>query len=208
MNRYIQKLKILLAWSCLFYAVPALAQQSSIGIQYFGLSIHPFGDENAFLMPNKLDSRGVLVLNIGAALSYEHYLAGKDRFSVKVIQALYADCAARAGGFSHIGIRHKVFKTEKHSLYGGIGPTLVYRRNWQELTDYQNPGFFRGATDARWQYRMLWIGGEFEYSYKISPALELTTMFVPGFPQFMSLSAGVKYWLPSASKVFKKRDQN
>ncbi len=178
---------------CLAFSVAALGQKSSIGIQYFGLSIHPRGDENAFLMPNKLDARGVLVLNIGAAVSYEHYLV-KDQLTIKLIQALYADCAARTGGFSHIGIRHKVFKTQKHSLYGGVGPTLVFRRNWQELADYQNPGFFKGAPEARWQHRMLWIGGEFEYAYRITPGLDLTAMFVPGYPQFMSLSAGVKYW--------------
>lgn len=41
-----------------------LKAQNNIGIKYFGLSIHPKGEhENSFLMPNKLDKNGYLVMN-------------------------------------------------------------------------------------------------------------------------------------------------
>jgi len=53
---------------------PLLAQ-SNIGLNYFGLSIHPKGEtENAFLMQNKLDANGNLVINIGGEITYEYLI--------------------------------------------------------------------------------------------------------------------------------------
>ena len=165
--------------------------QNNIGLKYFGLSIHPKGEkDNAFLMPNKLDKEACLVLNMGGVISYEHFIY-KDLLSIKVAQALYADCAARTGGFSHIGVRGRILKTGKHLLNGGIGPTLVYRRNWLELEGYTNQNRFRGDKDNRWQYLFLWYGGEFEYKYSLSTKLDFSASFIPGYPDLMSLSLGM-----------------
>jgi hypothetical protein len=70
-------------------------------------------------------------------------------------QALYADCAAQTGGFSHIGIRDTIFKRNKHELLGGLGPTLIFRRNWHRLADYVPSGFFKGEVSSSWQYKLL-----------------------------------------------------
>ena len=91
--------------------------QDNVGIKFFGLSIHPKGEaKNAQLMPNKLDKKAYLVMNFGAEASYEKFVY-KDIFSVKVVQAFYADCAEMLGGFTHLGVRGKIFKTSRHSLY-------------------------------------------------------------------------------------------
>lgn len=167
--------------------------QNNFGIKYFGLSIHPKGEkENAFLMPNKLDKNGTLVLNIGGVFSYEHFLI-KDILSVKTVHAFYADCAARFGGFSHIGLRGKILKKGKHSLYGGIGPTLVYRRNWLEMSGYVNQNRFKGDLSNKYQQLFLWYGGEFEYKWQFTKTLDFAVSFVPGFPDLMSLSVGLSY---------------
>lgn len=172
--------------------VPTCAQDN-IGIRYFGLSIHPKGEkENAFLMPRRLDNDGYLVLNLGAVISWERFLV-KDRLSVKVAQALYSDCAAMTGGFSHIGFRGTIFRSGTHALAGGIGPTIVYRKNWQQLDGYKNRNRFRGGPGDTWQYLFLWYGGEFEYRNTISERLDLTTNFIPGYPDLMSLYVGVNY---------------
>src|SRR4051812_12410460 len=92
--------------------LPARAQDN-IGLKFFGLSVHPKGDENAFLMPRRLDERGVCVINLGGMVSAEKFIF-RDEISVKAIQGLYSDCAARLGGFTHFGLRGKIFKTEKH----------------------------------------------------------------------------------------------
>jgi len=171
----------------------SLSAQNNIGIKYFGLSIHPKGEkENASLMPNKLDNDGYLVLNIGGELMYEHFIF-EDIISIKVIQALYADCAARLGGFSHIGLRGKMIKKGKHSLYGGIGPTFVYRRNWLEMPDYINQNRFKGELGDRFQYLFLWYGGELEYKYKLNLNWDFAVSFVPGYPDLISLAFGLNY---------------
>src|SRR5690606_27653806 len=166
--------------------------QNSVGLKFFGLSIHPGGDENAPLMPRRFDDNGVWVLNLGGMLSYEKFIY-EDGVSLKAVQGFYSDCAAQPGGFSHIGLRARIFKTEKHSLYGGIGPTLVYRKNWYELPGYLDPEYFDGAPNDEWQYKFLWYGGEFEYAYVLSERTDLACTFIPGYPKLISLSFGLKY---------------
>ena len=65
-----KKILFISALACLCSHIQA---RDNIGIKFFGLSIHPFGDENAFLMPRKLDKNGYFVLNLGAMLSYEKF---------------------------------------------------------------------------------------------------------------------------------------
>jgi len=177
----------------LFAFVQVSFSQNNVGLKFFGLSIHPKGEQlNAFLMPRKLDQNGYFVVNLGGMLSYEYFLY-KDILSVKVVQALYSDCAARLGGISHIGLRGRIFKYKRHSLYGGIGPTVAFRRNWLEMKGYTNLNRFVGDSNAYWQYLFLWYGGEFEYSYCINSTFDFSTTFVPGYPDLMSLSFGLKY---------------
>ncbi|MBK0403521.1 hypothetical protein I5M27_11030 [Adhaeribacter sp. BT258] len=175
----------------LFPGFQALAQDN-IGLKFFGLSIHPGGDENAPLMPRRFDDKGIWVLNLGGMLSYEKFIY-EDGVSVKAVQGFYSDCAAQPGGFSHIGLRARIFKTKKHSLFGGIGPTLVYRKNWYELPGYQDPDYFEGAPTDTWQYKFLWYGGEFEYAYVLTDKIDLAATFIPGYPKLISLSFGARY---------------
>lgn len=174
-----------------FFISVNCVSQNNIGVKFFGLSVHPFGDKNAHLMPNKLDKNAYFVVNLGGLVSVEKHLTSK--VSVKVIQALYADCAAQLGGFSHIGIRFQIFNIRKHRLSGGIGPTLVFRKNWQLLENYDNPNTFKGGTNDQWQYLFLWYGGEFEYKYPISEKVDFALSFVPGYPDLMNVSFGVNY---------------
>jgi len=151
-------------------------------------------------MPYNPDKKGYLVLNLGGTLGYEHFLK-KDKFSIKAIQAIYADCAALLGGFSHVGVRWVIFKKGIHSLNGGFGPTLVYRRNWYQLKDYDDSGFFNGAPDDLWQYKFIPYAGELEYNLALNNRYDLSTTFIPGYPSLMSLSVGIRYWLPHKNKT-------
>lgn len=181
-----------------------LKAQNNIGIKYFGLSIHPKGEhENSFLMPNKLDKNGYLVMNFGAVVSYEYFIV-EERVSLKIAQALYSDCAARLGGFTHIGIRGRILKKGKHTISGGIGPTIVYRRNWLELDGYINQNRFKGDEDDKWQYLFLWYGGEFEYKYLISDRIDFSASFIPGYPDLMSLAVGVNLKFNNGKKLLDK----
>lgn len=91
----------------------ASGQQSYTSLKFFGLSLHPYGDENAELMPLNPDGRGYLTLNLGGVPGHEIRIA-ESRFSVKVLQALYYDCAGQTGGFSHIGFRAIIRNNKNH----------------------------------------------------------------------------------------------
>ncbi|ALI97892.1 hypothetical protein [Rufibacter tibetensis] len=172
----------------------------NLSVKYFGLTLHPKGDDNAELMPLNPDGKGYLVLNVGGSVSYEQYFV-QDKFSLKAIQAFYADCAMRFAGFTHLGLRAVIFQIGRHSLNGGLGPTLVYRRNWSELEGYNfSTSFFGGDPSDKWQYKMIWYAGEFEYNYRLSDRVDFSTSFVPGYPNIMSLSFGVRYWLKDKEK--------
>src|SRR6478735_1265426 len=149
-------------------ALPAPAQDN-IGLKFFGISI-----------------------NLGGMFSTEKFIY-EDGISVKFVQGLYSDCAAQPGGFSHIGIRARILKKKRHSIYGGIGPTLVYRKNWYKLPGYIDSDYFDGKPTDTWQYKFLWYGGEFEYAYVLSEKLDFTSTFIPGFPKLISFSFGLKY---------------
>ena len=85
-----------------------MGQSSYTSLKFFGISLHPYGDENAHLMPLNPDKQGYLVLNIGGTLAHEIQIA-ESKFSVKLLQTLYSDCAAQTGGFSHLGFRAIIF---------------------------------------------------------------------------------------------------
>ncbi|QHL87045.1 hypothetical protein GU926_06180 [Nibribacter ruber] len=182
-------------------ALPGQAQlRRNVSLKYFGLTLHPKGDDNADLMPLNPDGKGYFVVNLGGSVSYEQFLKG-DKFSIKAIQALYADCALQLAGFTHLGVRAVIFELGRHSLNGGLGPTLVYRRNWSTLDGYNmSTSFFAGDPNDAWQYKMIWYAGELEYNYRLSDRTDLSTSFVPGYPNIMSLSFGVRVWLGSMSE--------
>ena len=168
------------------------ANELYVGIKFFGLSIHPAGDLNAQLMPLKFDKKGVFVLNTGVSMNVEYFFY-KNIVSVKFVQGLYADCAQKLGGFTHLGLRGRIFEYGKHSFYGGIGPTLIYRKNWYSFENYDGSySFFRGNPEDTWQYRFLWYGGEFEYNYALNEKVSLSSSFVPGFPDLVNLSIGIR----------------
>lgn len=181
--------------SLLFLFPILIFSQNNMGIKFFGLSIHPKGEaKNAHLMPRKFDKDAYLVMNLGAEVMYEHFVY-KNIVSVKGIQGLYADCADQLGGFTHIGVRGTIFQKNRHTFLGGIGPTIIYRRNWQHLQGYDNPEFFNGNENHLYQWKFLWYGGELEYKYQLSQKIDFAISFVLGYPDLMSLAFGINYQL-------------
>jgi hypothetical protein len=176
----------------LFNIPIAYANNLFVGVKFFGLSIHPKGTYNSQHMPLRFDRNGIFVLNTGISINIEYFVY-RDIISVKFIQGLYADCVRKFGGFTHLGIRARIFEIERHSLYGGVGPTFIYRQNWHSLENYDGSfEFFRGNPEDTWQYRFLWYGGEFEYNYVLNDNFSLSTSFVPGFPDLLNLSFGLR----------------
>lgn len=190
------ELKALLRCICVVLISCSYTQgQESLGVRFFGLSIHPYGQgENAAIMPLRLDSDAYLVQNLGTILAYERPIY-RDFILTKCAVGLYSDCAAQFAGFFHLGLRARIFTLGRHSLYGGIGPTLVFRRNWLHIPEYQDQKHFRGAIDDKFQYLFLWYGGDFDYRYQITQRWDLALTFIPGYPDLISFSFGFNYLL-------------
>ncbi|WP_200879487.1 hypothetical protein [Porphyromonas crevioricanis] len=164
-----------------------------VGLRFFGLSWHPHGErENASIMPLRLDRDAYWVQNLGAIISYERMLWA-DVLSSKAAIALYSDCAAQLGGFVHVGLRGRILKLRKHQVWGGIGPTLIFRKNWLNIDGYRDQNLFKGVSGDKFQYLFLWYAGEFDYRYSISSHWDVVGSFVPGYPDLMSFSLGVNY---------------
>lgn len=169
--------------------------QSNVSLQYFGLTIHPFGDYSAEVQPYRLDDNANFVLNFGGYLSYEKYV-WHDILSIRVKQGAFTDCSAGKMGVSHIGVNFRLIGNEKHRLHFSFGPAFIYRESWNRFEVYKNKGFwndgeFRGD---EWQYKMVPFSCEFEYNYTINEKWDATFFLTPGFPNALFFSIGTKYW--------------
>ncbi|MCC9137163.1 hypothetical protein ACFSKU_20905 [Pontibacter silvestris] len=163
--------------------------KNAFTVKFFGLSLHLKESPYPEIFPHRLDNKGYLVLNLGGIVGYERFVV-RDVISIRVEQGLYTDCASVLAGFSHIGWRGLIFRKGRHSLNGGIGPTLVYRRDWNEIEGYEDDGYFNRS--GRWQYKFYWYGGELEYNYKLKERLEFSATLVPGIPELVSFGVGIR----------------
>lgn len=200
MKAYLNKFVIILFW-----LIPmVVSAQSTLTVKYFGLTIHPFGDRSAALMPYKLDDRGVFVSNFGGFIGYEKYIY-EDFISAKIIQGVFTDCSGGLAGVTHFGLRGILIDRKKHRLSFGAGPTFLYRDSWSRFGEsYKPSGFFNEyhsshIGDIQWKF--FYIGFEFEYDYLINPKNDLSISFTPGVPMACIFSVGVKHWF---NKDFKK----
>ena len=165
--------------------------QHNFGIKYFGLSMHPRGDEQSHLMPYRLDDRGVLVVNFGGIASYQKYVY-TNLLSFKLAQGIYTDSGGLISGHTHLGFRFRFIERGRHSAMFGFGPTMVYRRSWKVKEGYESTGLFKEKGNV--QYLFVWYGGEIEYNYLLSDKLDLSINFLPGYPLVMSFGVGLRYW--------------
>ena len=175
------------------FAIGNSYAQGNVGLRFVFGTLHPRGEQNAFLMPNRLDKNALFVPNWGFIGSYERYFH-KRRWAVKAAQGAYSDCARLFAGHTHLGLRLNVLNSPKHSLEVGFGPTLVYRQSWYRFEGYQQETRLL-KTSGNWQWNFVWYGGEVEYDYKITKNIDLTLNVIPGIPQFYTFGLGARYWL-------------
>lgn len=165
------------------------AFKNAVTVKFFGLSAHLKQSPHPELFPNRLDEKGIFVVDLGAIVGYERFVY-RDKLSVRVEQGLYADCAAELAGFTHVGWRGTILSRGRHSVDGGFGPTLMYRKDWNRIEGYQDDGYFK--RHGQWQYRFYWYGGEFEYNYELKSGTDLSVNLVPGIPELVSVGVGLR----------------
>ncbi|CAN5913168.1 hypothetical protein BH24BAC1_BH24BAC1_03160 [soil metagenome] len=177
----------------LAWAPPAGAQQrQALTVKAFGLSYHLKPARNPDLFPNRLDKQGLAVLNYGLLTGYDRYVY-REVLHVRVQQGLYADCTASFAGFWHLGWRARLLQAGRHTLNGGIGPTLVFRRDWNRIPGYEDDGYFRQGRG--WQYKFYWYAGELEYNFRVNQKSEFSLTLVPGLPELVSFGFGIRRFL-------------
>ena len=176
----------------LLLTAPAAFGQGNVGLRFVFGTWHPKANKMAFLMPHRLDPGAHFVPNWGLIGSYQYYFH-KQRWSVKVAQGMYSDCAQLFAGHTHVGFRLNVLNSNRHFLEIGFGPTLVYRQTWYRFPGYvQETGLLKNTDN--WQWNFVWYGGELEYDYKLSQHFDLTLNAIPGPPDFVTFGLGARYW--------------
>jgi hypothetical protein len=173
---------------------------SNISLKYLGLTIHPFGDRTAHLQPYKLDPRARFVLNFGGAMGYERFIF-QDVLSVKVLEAVFADCSAGLASVSHVALRGNFLHRKRHRLSIGLGPALMIRQDWGRLPGYQssglmNTGYIKPLGPVQW--KVFWVGIEMEYDVSITDRLAFSASLTPGIPMAVTMGCGLKYWFETA----------
>lgn len=169
---------------------------SNIGLKFIGLTMHPMGDRTANLQPYKLDPHARFVFNFGGVLSYERFI-WQDVFSIKVLQALFADCSAGLASVTHVAIRGTFLNRNGHRLSIGFGPAFMVRQDWARLPDYHSSGFMNESEFPLLgpvQWKMFWYGIEIEYDLRLSKHWDFSASLVPGVPMAITIGAGMKYW--------------
>ncbi len=190
MTIFIRKIFLLFLFN--FLSLIVFSQKHHLEIKYVGLGWHP-SDEgmNADKMPLKLDEDGTFMLNIGLVGSLERYFKEDGKLSLELMGSYSLDCAMVSDLFFHFGFRGTIFTIGKHSLNGGIGPTILVRRNWHaKIDDYQNLGYFNGDEDDYFQWKFFWYGGDIEYNYAFNERNFLSVSIIPGFPKYVVLFIG------------------
>ena len=177
----------------LFWTIAAAAGQNGnsvhLSLQYIGLTFHPGGGNLPEQYPLKLDRKGYLVLETGGIVGIDYYV--RPYFFARFAGAFFLDCAQLPAGFVHIGIRGIMLRNQRHTISGGMGPTLIFRKDWHSLPGYNGDKFYDGRVFKGWQYRFILYGGEFEYSYKISDKIRYQFSIIPGYPFVITIKTGI-----------------
>lgn len=188
--------RIVFFGTVLLFIATTVRAQNSFSLRYFGLTIHPFGDQTSQLQPFKLDKKAIIVANFGGFAVYDHYIF-YDQIAITGMQGVFSDCSAGLAGFTHIGIRGLLMDKGKHRLMLDIGPMIYYRRDWNRFPEYVDGGVFRRYHSRNLgdlQYKFFWIAGEFSWNWQLSKEFDFNAGFTPGLPLALAFSAGISWW--------------
>lgn len=137
--------------------------QDQLGVYFCGMTMHLLGDENAALMPLKLDERGLFVVNVGGAVQYRKQLRG--RWSVDAVQTFQADCAFKGSWGTGISIGYDLIKSPEHQFIFALGPGFFIRKNWAVLNGYLPVKELKVTANGKWEYLFVPVVPHVEYAW-------------------------------------------
>lgn len=160
-------------------------------LKYFPLVIHPTEPRLNEYYTHDISGDGLVALGVGAVGGVDIYNE-ENSLGIRFMQGLYEDCAGLFSGFTHLGFRHRLIDTGTQNLYWGIGPTFIFRENWRRFPNYEGHRILEDH--GKWEYALIWYGGEIEYNYRLSEDLEFSVTLIPAVPDLIMLGFGVKVW--------------
>jgi len=158
-----------------------------LSAQYLGFTFHP-GEGGKY--PLKIDEKAYWVFEVGGAINLDYYF--KEKIFIRGSVAHYLDCAYVPAGYFHLGLRGTIFEKGKHQINGGLGPTLLYREDWYQFSEYKGDSFYGDRVNCKWQYRFIFYGGEFEYLYQLTDKIQLQFSRIPGIPIIVTSKFGLR----------------
>jgi hypothetical protein len=166
-------------------------ERFALGLKYTGLTYHPGGGENEEPYKRSLDDDDVWVVQVGLEGNAD-YLLHKFLY-MRFATSLYKDCADVWAGYYHLGFRANWMPAERLALRVGIGPTYLWRQNWLgRVKGYTRDSFFGPATTGDYQGAFIWYGGDIEVEWKAWRKTSLVYSVVPGYPEAIQSSAGLR----------------
>lgn len=171
-------------------AFKAGAQMWSIGIYFNGINGHLKKPLNPSLYHRTLTKNKRLVYNIGGGIRISYYV---NKFAGLTITQVFLphDCGNKFFGMTHAGVflSTRYFNESKHEALLIGGPTMFYRKNWNDLAGYIDDGLMKKTKNNRWQYKFVWHGGFLEYQYHYDNFNAVGLHVMPGIPELLSFSA-------------------
>jgi hypothetical protein len=165
--------------------------QLVFGVKVTGLAFHP-RPINGSIFRGKLDKKGHLVINGGMALTAQYY--ANQNVGVGIGQVIMPqDCGGKWFGASQIGLALKYDLTPNHSINGVFGPMVFYRQNWADIAGYKDDVFFKKSKNLSTQYKFVWYGVNFEYTYWYANKTGVSFNLLPGIPEVLEFSAGMSF---------------
>ncbi len=182
-------------------AVPARAEgpldpsRFALGLNYTGLSYHPGGGENEEHYLRSLDDKDYWVVLIGLQANAD-YKVNKWLY-LRAATSVYKDCADLFAGYYHLGFRANWDVTDRFSMRIGVGPTYLWRQNWNgKVKGYTKDSFFGPATGGDFQGKGIWYGGDAEFEWKAWDKVSLVYAVIPGYPEVIQNSIGMRLTFP------------
>ncbi len=167
-------------------------QRFVAGLNYTGLTYHPGGGENIEHYKRSLDDKDYWVVLVGLQADVDYKL--HRFFYLRATTAFYKDCSDLWAGYYHLGFRANWDVTDRFSLRIGIGPTYLWRQNWfGRVKGYTKDSFFGAAKGGDYQGAFIWYGGDVDVEWKAWEHLSLVYSVIPGYPEVITSSAGLRW---------------
>lgn len=181
--------------------------QSTFSLEVLTIGLHPFDKPNHALFENALDADGNFSAEPGLAFSYETFV--RDNWaSFQFSTSIFSDAGGQMAGFTDITFRIMFYHKWRSSFYLGLGPALLYRNSWKNLS-HGNITYVPETSywvDGNWEV-LPNVVGKLEYDLFLGSKSDILIGIYYGHSyETFTASLGYRYWISTKVKHTKKCD--